>query len=457
MQQTFSADAIQQIIIADIDGDLSVRGWDQQTIMVECDAHISCIQPEGNTFMIKDCEDSLELSVPFEIILRANNIHGDVLIENIQQAELNNVHGDININSIHSDVSLNNIGGDVTLNNLRASVNLQNIGGNASLNTISGNINIGDIGGDVALKSLGGEVNFQNIGHDLDIRDGVALLHGGNIGGDCVVQDNREAEIQLKNVGGDLVVSNVSRIQIGNVGGDCVVKESDNAKAIMGNIGGDLHLQTGFPVGSSTRLRIGGDAHIVLPQNAHLAIRANVGGRVSANSAASSSAGNVVNLIYGEGTTQIELSVGGDLSIRSHEDPHHENGQTWWDGFGPGQRYRTKRHTQHARERAARFNIRSHGHEWHIDHEHLENIIAQASSAAAEGLQGALEAVEQALKNLNITPTPFKSTRSTTETKNAPTEPTTNSEQDRKAILHMIAEGRITPDEGDMLLEALGG
>jgi hypothetical protein len=34
--------------------------------------------------------------------------------------------------------------------------------------------------------------------------------------------------------------------------------------------------------------------------------------------------------------------------------------------------------------------------------------------------------------------------------------PEINVEQEREAILRMIAEGRITPEEGDMLLEALG-
>ena len=31
-----------------------------------------------------------------------------------------------------------------------------------------------------------------------------------------------------------------------------------------------------------------------------------------------------------------------------------------------------------------------------------------------------------------------------------------NPEQERETILKMVAEGRITPEEGDMLLEALG-
>jgi hypothetical protein len=35
----------------------------------------------------------------------------------------------------------------------------------------------------------------------------------------------------------------------------------------------------------------------------------------------------------------------------------------------------------------------------------------------------------------------------------APVDP----EKEREAILRMIAEGRITPEEGDLLLESLGG
>ena len=32
----------------------------------------------------------------------------------------------------------------------------------------------------------------------------------------------------------------------------------------------------------------------------------------------------------------------------------------------------------------------------------------------------------------------------------------TDIEQEREAILRMIAQGRVTPEEGDLLLEALG-
>jgi hypothetical protein len=120
----------------------------------------------------------------------------------------------------------------------------------------------------------------------------------------------------------------------------------------------------------------------------------------------------------------------------------------------------------------------------------LERLKEQARRAATEGIVGAFEAVEQALGNLGLSrspkppvpPTPPSSPPPTTTGQTLPTdtegmaqsEPsvqqTAKSEeasinnatepgldQEREAILRMIAEGRISPEEGDMLLEGLGG
>ena len=128
--------------------------------------------------------------------------------------------------------------------------------------------------------------------------------------------------------------------------------------------------------------------------------------------------------------------------------------------------------------------------EWRMDPERLERLKDQARRAATEGIVGALEAVEQAIGNLGfpkspkppVPPTPpsspspthaGKSSRTENEglsqsepsaqqtgkseeaSINNATEP--DLEQEREAILRMIAEGRISPEEGDMLLEGLGG
>jgi hypothetical protein len=116
------------------------------------------------------------------------------------------------------------------------------------------------------------------------------------------------------------------------------------------------------------------------------------------------------------------------------------------------ERYRSQEEEQQ------RFHIRMNDREWRFDQIRLQRILDQAQKATAEGVQGAMEAVEQALKNLRLTvPTPTSSEAAQPEVPVAPVEnvPPVDPEQEREAILRMIAEGRLTPEEGDMLLEAL--
>jgi hypothetical protein len=131
-----------------------------------------------------------------------------------------------------------------------------------------------------------------------------------------------------------------------------------------------------------------------------------------------------------------------------------------------------------------RFNER----EWQLDPQRLEQIKAQASKAASEGIANAMEAVERAISNMHFpnppappapppfpgspvppTPPPPPGVPSSGRSNSFPGVPTTpppatdNStpapdlDAEREAILRMIAEGRISPEEGDLLLEGLGG
>jgi len=142
-----------------------------------------------------------------------------------------------------------------------------------------------------------------------------------------------------------------------------------------------------------------------------------------------------------------------------------------------------KRRRGEERARVARFKERE---RW-VNPAHIDRIVEQARQAAADGIQGAFEAVDQALRNmqLSVPPSPHPphpphppvppiypdapnyeyqgddagSEEARVEVRVEPLEASKASvdiEQERKAILHMIAEGRLSPDEGDMLLEALG-
>lgn len=647
MQRTIPAEAVQRILLSEIGGGLSVRGWGQQNIMIKADDELAVVQPEGDALTLRSCSDSLELWIPFEVGISAKDIGDDVIVENVRQVELRDVGGDVSLKNVHGDVTISNIGGDlevISASTLRVE---GGIGGDVLCSLIKV-VEISDVASDLTLKEVE-TATVGNVQGDLMARDGIAVLHCSNIAGDCAVRGNGHAEILLGNVASDLTISGASNVQVSNIDSDCQIGESAGATVMLGNVGSDitivgvstvqignvgsdcslrdiqgdvtigyigsdaafngvagnlqvssigsdaqlkgmrgnieigridsdLHLQSAFLADTVTRCRVGGNASIVLPQDANMSIRATAGGGVSGRSVVSSSAGNQVSLTYGDGAAQVELTVGDHLAIRGAEDPRSSSSGSWgWGDFGhemadfgremgdfgremaylgrdlgreisaaiagatsslgadiadgvmrnaeertrrfteahqhraehlareqarrmeeqqhrmheqarrmEEQRRRVEERARRSEEQAQRLNVRFNNREWSMDPERIDRLVEQARRAASEGVLGALDAVEQALKNLSVTrpapppppafpeapvppippeppmlpespvpPVPAHD-RPAPVAESANAKPVVDIEQEREAILRMIAEGRITPDEGDMLLEALG-
>lgn len=667
--------AAQKIVISDVDGDLTIRGWDQQTIQVESDDEISRLRLQGDSLLVSDTDGSVALSVPYETIIVAKDINGNAMIENVRRVDLKDIENDATLQRIHGDVILADIGSVVSISEVRGTVQAKGIGSSAALNDIAGNVTLSDIGAEVTLSGINGSVTVKDIGDSAAIESVTGNVTVGDVGSDVSLSDiggnvqlqDSSNDVVLTNIRGNVMLSDVSvnaalseingSVQAKDIGNDIVVKSvgggvtladigtnaflsgingsvvvqdigndvsleningnvkvgdiSNNAdlKTIRGNvtlndvgndlalndvygnvqvasvgndaqfsglhgmldandIDGDLQLQADFPVGSRSRIRVDGDALVTLPEHANLSIQARVDGDIRGRSVVSNSSGshsNILQLTYGNGGALLELQVGGDLTLLGNESPHSSSsssGEPEWESFrhdmsnlgrdmermskdfafgfstafddtaasfninidemkdahkaaeqgrraGEQARRRGEEMGRRANEQAARLNVRINDREWRLDPERINRIIEQAQRAAAEGIFGALEAVEQALSNLRMSIPPVMPSAPTPPTPPTPTTPTTppevptpptaprnddtvsggvsaegiqqepsvsdaqpeqqatgeganvasasvNVEQERLAILRMIAEGRITPDEGDLLLEALG-
>jgi DUF4097 and DUF4098 domain-containing protein YvlB len=607
MQQTFPAERGQRISIANIVGDLNVRGWDQQVISVTSIGDIGTLQSEDDVVMIQDCENSVELAVPYEQIIMAREIDGNVSIEYVRQVEIQEINGNVSLKAIKGEVTLGNIDGDLVVEDIPHMHARGNINGDVRCERAK-RLELSTVGGNLELKD-GIEASFHNVTGDVDILH-TSSTQGGHVGRDCRIEGNGDSSVVLKNVGQDLDVSGIGKLQVHNVGKNCQVHDSERVQLMIGHIGlnlevagasslrahtigcdcslrdiqgnvsldhvgssmtvagvagnfqigniggnaelkgirgllgissvgGNVFVEASFPSESVTRLRAGGNVHLVLPNNANLTIQAMVGGIVHGQGAVSAM-GNHVTLIYGDGTARLDVSAGGNLELYGAQTPKStstysgnwenfaSNWQNQWQdmarqwhgagaefatGFGASfrdgftraaekqqqkaekHRQKAERQARRANEHAARMNIRINNREWRLDPQRIDRIVAEAYDAAARGTEGAIEAVEQALKNLRVTPPPPPS-RHPKPHMTPPPPPSRHPkppvppyaphhvdrdinvdvspepprewestktieksavdlEQERIAILRMVADGRITPEEGDMLLEAL--
>jgi hypothetical protein len=589
MQHTFPTGDEPKVMIAQVRGDLNVSVWDQQSIVVDAGGRVAQLYQEGDTLMIREGSGDLELHVTTGTEIRVTNLKGDVSVHGVRRVELVDIGGDVALHDIGIGVDIEKIGEAVALRDLRGDLRVMNatalrsrgvIGADAFLSHVA-LVEIETVGADLALESVETAV-VGNVGGDLNVDEIADALSCGNIGSDCTVRSETPFEISVGNVGSDIEVSNAATVHIGSIGGDGELRDVQGIVEVgnvggdasfkgvggnlqvgsiggdgdlsglkaaieVGSIGGDLELQATFPAGSHTRLNVGGDASIELPENANLSIRAAVGGEVTGQSV-TFEGGNMISLVYGDGAANLELSVGGDLELRGAGNPRSSTNSSSWGDFGKEmselgremgrlgqelgreiaaafqeagwsqgsewsrelkrkmdeQARRAQRQAEESarkaqrqaeeaarrdREHAPRVRVRVNDREWRMDPERLERLKEQARKAATEGIAGAFEAVEQALGNLGlpkspkppVTPTPPSSpppaaTGQTLRTEpegmaqsEPPTQQTASSEdvsinnatkpdleQEREAILRMIAEGRISPEEGDMLLEGLG-
>lgn len=601
-QQTFTAGKESKITIRDVSGDVRVESWDQASIRVESDGSVSEHYQEGDTLMLGGCDSDLELRVPADAEIRASNVEGDVFITNVRRVELQRIEGDVELENIGLGVDIELIGEAIALDRIEGDLTVRNATSLRAKEAIEGDVELDQVAliemesasSDLVLRHTE-TVVIGSVGGDMLVEDIADALSCGNVGGDCQVRASEKAELTIGNVGGDLQVEKAVSVRFGSVGGDCVLRSVSGTAEVaniggdasfdgiggnlqvgnigsdaslknlsssidVGNVGSDLSLNAVFPAGSTTRMRVGGDAALILPAHPDLNLHAYVGGDIAGRNIASGRSGNSINLTYGNGAAQLELYVGGDLVLRGGDQPSSSSSSGGWgrefaaemselsrlgeelgrlgqnigeeiraefekSGWGNASRWadsmsgklneqmrRAQRkfdeqarkaeerahkiaeeQARRAGERAGknpRVHVRFNEREWQLDPQRLEQIKAQASKAASEGISNAMEAVERAIRNIHIPnsptppssvppvppippvppvppvvpPAPFQSVQpdSAPESQSTPpasgnSTPAPDLDAEREAILRMIAEGRISPEEGDLLLEGLGG
>ena len=540
-----------EITVTNLKGDVSIQGVLRVELEeIKGDVGLQDIGIGADREKIGEAVALTDLHADLEVInassLRARGeIRGDASLTNVALIEIESVGGDLSLQHAEA-VVIGTVGGDLEAVDIDDALSCGNAGGDCQVT--------GGSRGEA-------EIVVGNVGGDIEVGK-AASIHMGSAGGDCELRDVK-GDVVVGNVGGDTGFYNVGgNLQVGSIGADAQLVDLKGAIEV-GSIGGDLELQAAFPAGSYTRLNVGGDASVALPKNPNLSVRAAVGGEVTGDAVEFGGSGNLVSLVYGDGAAHLEISAGGDLELHGAGSPRSSSASSSWGDFGremaelgremgrlgqelgreigstfqgagwsKGSKWadefarrmdeqvrRTQRRAEESQRRAeeqarraeerarqaneraaARMRVRVNDREWRMDPERIDRIVEQARKAAAEGVAGALEAVERAVGNLRVPtppkppsgpvppppptppptggftqppPFPGQTTRAgaeagmqseppsqqngggeTARATNGPAAP--DLEQEREAILRMIAEGRISPEEGDMLLEGLG-
>ena len=299
-----------------------------------------------------------------------------------------------------------------------ASLFIERIGGDMALRGVLGNIEIKEIDNDLSIRDTG-SIAIDTINADFSLRGAKGNLYVKSVGGDVSIRDV-EGNVTLDSVADDLALRGARGNVKVNVGEDVVVYLEPKADGAYSITAGD-------------------DILLVLKQNANVTLSMN-GDDIDVDWPGIENQEDVTErvLVLGDGSAKISLNAGGDIRVtnnaeagNSAEEFGNFAGMNFdWSGFGE----RISRQVQQATARVGR---------------QAEEAARRAERHAERNARRWRGNVKVGRWNWEMGP------------KGVPTPPSPPSEpvaeEERMAVLKMLAEKKITAEQAEKLLDALEG
>ncbi len=297
-------------------------------------------------------------------------------------------------------------------------------------------LSIERVGGDMALRGVLGSIKINEIDNDLSMRD-VANVSIETIKADFSLR-GAKGNLAVKSVGGDVSIRDVEgNIALDSVADDLALRGArGNVKV---NVGEDVVVYLEPKADSAYSITAGDDILLVLKPTANVTLSMN-GDEIDVDWPGIENQDDITErvLVLGDGSSKISLNAGGDIRVTSDaeagnsaEDFGNFAGMNFdWSGFGE----RISRQVEQATARAAKRA------------EEAARRVERHAKRHAGRWGGNVKAGrwnwEMGPKGVPIPPSP-------------PSEPV--AEEERLAVLKMLAEKKITAEQAEQLLSALEG
>jgi hypothetical protein len=152
-------------IILDVKGDLKLRGWGEQEVVVQCSSEQDpTLQQDDDEIKIA-CRDNCSVQVPYAASLRVENVSGNAVFKSLEEEmTLEQVSGNLTLRSIgpvtiarvRGNLVAKNISGDLELDSMDANVTVRDVQGNFIVaDEVRGNLKLDDIDGDASARARG--------------------------------------------------------------------------------------------------------------------------------------------------------------------------------------------------------------------------------------------------------------------------------------------------------------
>lgn len=151
--KTFACGASPQVIVT-AEGDLSITGWDQESIEAHFRNEEDLTIEQSDNRLTFFTDGSLALKIPFESLLQVNLVDGSLALSTMRgAASIQSVGGHLSLQGT-GPVTCGNVSGHVKFANTVGEICVRNVGGNLKGSQADGIVSVTNVGGSIKLLNV---------------------------------------------------------------------------------------------------------------------------------------------------------------------------------------------------------------------------------------------------------------------------------------------------------------
>ncbi len=250
MSKTISAGRTPKIHITQLEGDLSLVGWEGDDILIKADDEELSLQQNGSEVTLS-CNDDLSLRTPKGSSILIENLKGDASIRGILgNIEVKEVDGDLSIRDVNA-IAVDTIQADFSLRGARGNLSIKSAKGDASIRDVDGNVSLDSVADDLALRDVKGNVQV-NVGEDavLYINPQAGNTYAINAGDDVLLVMPPKANATLT-LSADSIEVDWDGIEVDEDATSRVITLGNGSATMVLNAGGDIRISNRSDAGDS--------------------------------------------------------------------------------------------------------------------------------------------------------------------------------------------------------------
>jgi hypothetical protein len=354
-------------------------------------------------------------------------------------------------------LAIQDVGGDAMLSGLNGGLTVNSVGGDLLLRDMAAAA-IQRVGGDLEISHLKGELTIDRLDGDLFGSDLERMTHLGHIGGD-VTLSNLQGMLDAEKISGDLLVNESQSIHANKVNGDVDLFHVRGDIAVKTS--GDVSLQPADKSVERIDLEANGDVDLYWPSALGASFDLNSDGgeiEIALGDRDEDLETQHAEFVHADGKVKVGVHANGDISITSHlrKAPRVDvtgaagrldDSKSWEDEFTAG-----------FHEKWGQFEK-----EFDRFPERFEKTFGEKMDHVGDRIEKAMHKIKHGVRmDINgkravviATALAGKQAERSGEQPAPKSEPVT--EDERKMILKMLQEKKISVEEAEKLFETLEG